>query len=233
MLYQLRRNEPTMAASEIPKPKQSFGRQVLRFMPLLLPAIIFLALVIATWGKRMAPGDIAILDMIHSFAAPMFDPIAVKISEVSDVDPVVIGSFIAIAILWFTRQRYRSIFLALCIVGTAAIGFISKFIFNRARPDLWPGLIHETLNSFPSGHAITSSTIVLCLVIFCWNNRFRIPAMFIGVFYVLSVAISRLYVGVHYPSDILAGWCISCVMVTTLLYLFNWRGWDVTNRQTR
>jgi len=221
MLYQLNKGVSESAAP-VGDVRWTTRQIITRILLFAVPIVIFLALAIGTHGNKTMPGDIAILNTINEFSFPQLDKIEIAISNVSDVAPVVVASLVAIGILFFFRQRGKALFLATCIAGTAALGFIFKLIFDRSRPDLWPPLVHESTNSFPSGHAITSSTIVLCVIIFCWHTKFRILAICLGILYVLAVALSRLYLGVHYPSDIVAGWCVSIVLVAAVYYVFRY-----------
>ena len=95
---------------------------------------------------------------------------------------------------------------ALIVGGAAAINFLTKLIFHRVRPHLWPSLTPEADYSFPSGHALISLAVMVSLLLLAWPTRWRGPTLLAGGFFVLLVGLSRLYLGVHYPTDVLAGW---------------------------
>ena len=95
----------------------------------------------------------------------------------------------------FARSRSRS-----------ALRTWAKQLFARERPSLWESIAPEATYSFPSGHAMGSMTLAAVLILLAWRTRWRWPvALLTGAFTVL-VGLSRVYLGVHYPSDILAGW---------------------------
>jgi undecaprenyl-diphosphatase len=105
------------------------------------------------------------------------------------------------------RRRFRDgLFFGLAVLGSAILNIVAKNHYARLRPDLWISLTPETTYSFPSGHAMGSATLALALVLLCWPTRGRWLVMVAGLSFVLLVGTSRVYLGVHYPSDILAGW---------------------------
>jgi len=79
-------------------------------------------------------------------------------------------------------------------------------LFHRDRPTFWHSLITETGYSFPSGHAMISSALIVGLIVLLWNTKWRITSIIVGGFIVLMIGLSRLYLGVHYPTDVVAGW---------------------------
>lgn len=82
-------------------------------------------------------------------------------------------------------------------------------LLHRVRPHLWESPAPEFDYGFPSGHAMSSMTLVAVLVILTWGSRWRWWVLAAGTIFVLVIGWTRLYLGVHYPSDILAGWMAS------------------------
>ncbi len=116
----------------------------------------------------------------------------------------------------------EGLFAGLALVGSALLNLATKHLFARERPDLWVSIAPEDTYSFPSGHAMGSMTLAAV----------RDPA---GVAHALALAggrgrpvpsrcwwaLSRVYLGVHYPSDILAGWTAASVWtVAAFLMVF-------------
>jgi membrane-associated phospholipid phosphatase len=100
------------------------------------------------------------------------------------------------------------------------LNLLAKSAFARVRPDFWVSLLPETTFSFPSGHAMQSMAVVAGLVALTWRGRWRWPVALIGLCVVFLVGLSRIYLGVHYPSDILAGWTAALAWVIGLSVLF-------------
>ena len=126
--------------------------------------------------------------------------------------PTVLGLVVASVAGYLVLQtRYRT---ALVIVATAASGevanFAMKHLFLRARPEVVPHLREVSSTSFPSGHAMESAIIYLTLGAMLMRLAERritkVYCIGMAVFVTLLVGISRVYLGVHYPTDVVAGW---------------------------
>jgi undecaprenyl-diphosphatase len=112
--------------------------------------------------------------------------------------------------LWLMGLRRAAVYLLLAIVGGLLVSLALKAGFHRPRPDL---ISHGSMvytSSFPSGHSMLSATIYLTggAMLALWHRR-RSVRLFIlacAVLATLLVGVSRVYLGVHWPSDVLAGW---------------------------
>ena len=96
---------------------------------------------------------------------------------------------------------------------------IAKIFFGRVRPALWTSILPETTFSFPSGHSMISASLAFALVVLLWRTRWRYPALICAVPAVFLVGLSRLYLGVHYPSDVLGGWCAGLIWSSGVFFL--------------
>lgn len=129
--------------------------------------------------------------------------------------------------LWLRRMfGAMALVLASTLGGTAA-SLLLKQLFERPRPELVPHLSHVYTSSFPSGHAMLSATVFLTLgtLLGRFVSDFHLKAYFLGIALLLTVlvGISRVYMGVHYPTDVLAGWvaglawALGCWLVVRML----------------
>jgi len=114
-------------------------------------------------------------------------------------------SAVILAFLWW-KSRPQALFWTFSVAGAAVLDLIMKLIFNRLRPELWPRLVQESDASFPSGHSMYSMAFVVAIILMLWPTPYRPLALVLGVLFTLAVGLSRLYLGVHYPTDVLAGW---------------------------
>jgi undecaprenyl-diphosphatase len=117
----------------------------------------------------------------------------------------------AVIVLVLLRQRkWRSLaYLISTLLGSIIINRTAKVLLHRVRPHLWESPSPELDYGFPSGHAMSSMTLVAALIILTWGTRWCWLVLIVGGLFVLAIAWTRLYLGVHYPSDILAGWMVS------------------------
>lgn len=165
--------------------------------------------------------DEAILNAINTMATDFWNTFFIVVTQLGGVLSIVAITAGLLSIL-ILRCKYKKAFIVgLTVGGAALLNVILKLIFERTRPDLWERLVVETSFSFPSGHAMASSALALSVIFICWNTRFRWFALVVGALFVIVIAVSRLYLGVHYPTDILAGWIVSLAwlfVVITVVY---------------
>lgn len=146
------------------------------------------------------------------------DPIGPPWLEGAVRDLTALGSNVVLliftsAVAVFLAVRRQSHALALVVVSTGG-GFILaqalKLVFSRPRPDLVPHLAVVSSSSFPSGHSMFSAVVYLTLgaLLSQLVEERALKAYFLGVacFLTFVVGLSRVYLGVHYPTDVLAGW---------------------------
>lgn len=114
-------------------------------------------------------------------------------------------------LLFLGRKRVAGIAL-LAVIGGMAMTHFLKLGFDRPRPDLVPHGVVVTNASFPSGHTMMAAVVYLTLgVLFARSlprRRLRIFVVSVSVLIALLVGVSRVYLGVHWPTDVLAGWTL-------------------------
>ncbi len=133
----------------------------------------------------------------------------------------------SVAIYLLVAGKWRN---AVVVAGAAISGsLLSQMLkagFARPRPDLVPQLAEVHSMSFPSGHAMVSAVIYLTLgallARFHQRRRHKALVMIYAVLITMLVGASRIYLGVHWPTDVLAGWCLGAAWAA-LWWLIAWR----------
>ncbi len=181
---------------------------------IVMPLLVFATIAEDLLKHEAFAWDVSVLKTIHAQATPNLDKIMLAITHVGDVRSVVGFVIVLLFVLWFRGFPQETIFLALSSGGAAAMNVALKLLFQRSRPELWARLIPEHDFGFPSGHAMGSMAVVLALIVLLWQTRWRSLVMVLGLGFTLAVSLSRLYLGVHYPSDVIAGSLLSIVWVS-------------------
>ncbi len=174
------------------------------------------------WEKESFRFDRRFLLTIHSWSNPTLDTLMLGVTHLGDpecVVTVIIATFVWLGL----KRRYRDIVMfTIACLGTFVLNAGLKVFFSRPRPTLWSHLIVETTFSFPSGHAIGSMVLYGMLAYFLarqFPGRSRlIYGLAAGL--ILSIGWSRLYLGVHWPTDILAGYSMGFLWLMTCITLF-------------
>ena len=193
------------------------------------PLLSLAAVSLFTWGfvslaGEVLEGDTASFDRALLLAlrnpADLSDPIGSRWFEEVARDLTGLGghailtlvTLSVVVFLTMTGKGHAALLVLAAVGGGMVLSTALKMGFERPRPDLVPhGAIVYTA-SFPSGHAMLSATTYLTLAALLARvqARRRVKAFLlgVGVFLTLLVGASRVYLGVHWPSDVLAGWCV-------------------------
>lgn len=112
--------------------------------------------------------------------------------------------------LWIDHKVRMAALLVVSSLGGVAISSVLKHLFSRPRPDIVPHLSIVYTSSFPSGHSMLSAVVYLTLGSLLASviprRALKIYVLAVAVFLTVIVGVSRVYLGVHYPTDVLAGW---------------------------
>ena len=134
--------------------------------------------------------------------------------DVTALGSLVFLAFVSVATVGYLlmiRKRSYALLVTISVIGGELISTALKIAFDRSRPDI-PSTVRVFTASFPSGHAMLSAVTFLTLgaLLARTQKDTRLKAYFvaIAVFLTVVVGLSRLYLGVPYPSDVLAGWCV-------------------------
>ncbi len=185
------------------------------------PWVIFINVAEDIWESGGFIGDQAILRWAHAHSSPLLDRWAVGLTSVGGPLPMLGLSAVLLAIFWGRGLHREARFFLLGVGGAMLLNVLVKLAFGRPRPALWVSILPEKFYSFPSGHAMGTAALAATLGFLLARNHWRWPLWLGGGLFALGVGWSRVYLGVHYPSDVLAGWVGSVGWVGGLHLLFS------------
>lgn len=184
-----------------------------------LPLAVFALLATRVSTGEGFAWDLDLMRSVHDLSGPVLDVPMKGLSIVgmgAVLAIVTAGGALALA---RAGRRADAIFLAATLAGAIVIENAAKLAFRRPRPELWEHGLPAAGYSFPSGHATTSMALAGAAVALTWDTRWRRWAIAAGALFTLSMGFSRVYLGVHHPSDVLAGWCAGLAWVGIVIIM--------------
>ncbi len=199
--------------------------QVVVFGIVALAVLIFLRL-----ANEMAEGETRVFDSRILLA--LRDPadlghsigpswLQLAVLDLTAIGGTVVLTLVALAVIGFFAVRgrwWRAAFLAAAIGGGALLNTVLKIGYARPRPTIVVHLVDVTSQSFPSGHAMNSAIVYLTLGAIAsrgvHERAGKIYVMAMAVVLTLIVGCTRVFLGVHWPTDVLAGWAAGAAWAT-------------------
>ena len=188
---------------------------------LLIAALLLIFILIA---QDVFEGETAGFDrnaiLAFRSAGNISDPIGPAWVEEAVRDITALGSIIVVVILsgavigylLLLRKRGAALLMLISIAGGTVLNDLLKYIFDRPRPDLVLHAAQVFTSSFPSGHAAVSAVVYLTLGALLARDTpsvaVKVYVMAVAIFLVFLIGVSRIFLGLHYPTDVLAGWSI-------------------------
>jgi undecaprenyl-diphosphatase len=136
-------------------------------------------------------------------------------------------SLAVVGFLLLQKKRGMALFTTVAVSGGLLLSTVLKHGFNRPRPDLVPHETYVMTASFPSGHSMLSAVVFLTLggllARYTIQKRLKVYVLALSILATLLVGCSRVYLGVHWPTDVLAGWtagsswALFCWLIALLL----------------
>ncbi len=195
-------------------------RLLLLFAGVLLPLLLFGSLAEDVLERVAFSFDLPILHAVHRHSSPLLDALMHGASVVGSIVVLFPFALLVFAVLAWRARRRAATFWLLAVGGAALLNPACKHVFARSRPDLWVSPYPELSFSFPSGHAMNSMAVLAALIALAWHTRAKWPLLTGGALVVALVGLSRIYWGVHYPSDVLAGWAAAVAWVAGVAALY-------------
>jgi undecaprenyl-diphosphatase len=174
--------------------------------------------------------DVAVLRYIETHHSPLLDKLMLEITFLGTGLIVLMLVFVSGMFLWLTKHKHSALLLMVATIGGILLNNLLKMGFDRPRPQVFEWGEHTLSSSFPSGHAMSAATVYMTVAYLAARlQRRRISralTLIAAAVVIVLIAVSRLYLGVHYPTDVAAGvllgiaWAALCMAMleSTLLY---------------
>jgi undecaprenyl-diphosphatase len=153
--------------------------------------------------------DRFLLQYFSGHRSPELTQVMVDLTALGSLSVLTVLTFTVLSLLLALRDRVAVVHLLVVMIGSAFVQRLLKLIYNRERPDFVQPLVAVSDSSFPSGHSFAAASLYITLAIFA--SRYRQSLCYEAVFFTVAgliitlVGVSRMYLGVHYPSDVLGG----------------------------
>lgn len=194
----------------------------------ILSLDFFLRLTQYVWSKDYVINiDQTIATYIYSLRTPFITDIMMFITSLADVNTIIVLFVFVVAILLVLKKRSHIIPVVFTLLGNLIFVSLVKTILARPRPLLANALVYEESYSYPSGHSLIAITIYGLLIIYLFtfvkSHAIRRLSVIVGVILILTVGFSRIYLGAHWPSDVLASYLIGICWLSLILFLIEHR----------
>ncbi len=168
-------------------------------------------------GPEILRFDSSVRNAVHAWASPGLTYFMRAITELGEA-PFLIG--LGVILVWRLAalgRRRAAVILVVAVAGAEALDGILKLLFRRVRPLAYFGLVQPVTYSFPSGHALVSTIfygVLAAILTIREPSRARRAAIWtLAALAAGLIGLSRVYLGVHYPSDVLAGYAAAVIWV--------------------
>ena len=165
--------------------------------------------------------DSRVRDLVHNQAEAPLTVVMICVSQIGSTIPVVTFTLLALLIFWLRKMKREAVLLGIAILGAGVLTYLLKMAFHRSRPTPYFGLPTPADFSFPSGHSLVAVCFYLVLA-HLGSSRFqsagiRVVIWSFAVIMLLLIGFSRIYLGLHYASDVVAGYAAGFVWVAAIV----------------
>jgi len=188
-------------------PSFALKKQTLLIFCVMLPFCMLLFFAMYLFKFEIFNFDTQLMRLVHQFTNPILDQVAITLSYLGGMPAAMVLMFLLIGHSWIKKTK-NVFFIFISMIGATSISWLLKVLVDRPRPMLWPRLVQDYGASFPSGHSVYAAAFASLFILMCWRTKWRLSVSVFAMMWMLSMGLSRVYLGVHYPSDVLAGWAL-------------------------
>jgi undecaprenyl-diphosphatase len=196
------------------------------FLISLVSLTAFALMAAAVSAHRIVNFDSMVIGIVQGWEAPWLTSVMEFFTWIGSTKVVVVLSLLVIFFLYKVMHHRSELILFIAVVaGTPILNHYLKAFFHRARPD-FHRLIEIGGYSFPSGHAMNAFSVYAVVAFLLWRHiptRLGRSLLIVSSsFMIVLIGVSRIYLGVHYPSDIIGGYFAGGFWLTAAIWFFQW-----------
>ncbi|MGC5774191.1 phosphatase PAP2 family protein [Paenibacillus pabuli] len=196
-------------------------------LPLLTAALslaVFAIIALSISDNQIHRFDDTLMTWIQDMESPGMTRWMELFTWIGSGLPVVAITLISMIVLYvFLGHRRELLFLGCVIAGSAILNTLLKLLFHRARPSIHR-IIEATGYSFPSGHSMAAFSLYGGLAFLIWKHvptaAGRVLMIIVSAVFIVTIGMSRIYLGVHYPSDVIGGYFLSGCWLATCIWFY-------------
>ena len=171
--------------------------------------------------EALIRADLRIINLISHFRTPELNQFMLFITYLAQGEIITIAVIFSLIILFLLRRWSYLRSLLVFVIGGELFVWIIKNIIDRPRPPLAEALVTETSYSFPSGHSFIAVAFYGLIVFFLFDSlkkkSLKIISLILGIILVILIGASRIYLGAHWPSDVLASYTSGLAWLTIII----------------
>lgn len=205
-----------------PSQKVILHKKTMLFFGGMLPQFLLLIITLHLLQYPVFNFDMQLMRFVHQFTHPVFDQAATTLSYLGGMPAAIVLMLVLVGYSYIKKTK-NILFILISMIGATSISWLLKVLVDRTRPMLWPRLVQDYGASFPSGHSVYAAAFASIFIVLYWRTKWRFAVSGIALAWMLGMGISRVYLGVHYPSDVLAGWALGWGWVFLVYFSLNQR----------
>lgn len=190
----------------------------------VLSFIGFCSMAILVKARILYRFDHTVIHFIQGLESEPLTIVMKFFTRIGSFPSIMVIFLLVLIILVFYKSKVKLLIFGAVVLGTPILNTILKLSFHRVRPNLHR-LIEIGGYSFPSGHSMNAVSVYCVIAYLLWNQipgRIgRIVLIITTSLFILMIGISRIYLGVHYPSDVLAGYLASSSWILAVIWFYH------------
>ncbi len=160
--------------------------------------------------------DIKLITLFAEYRTPFLTQLASILAILGGMPVVLFITSCCCALQLMYKNSTKFILIAVAVIGSICLSWLLKFCISRSRPDAVLAIFESYGDSFPSGHSVYAATLSALIMLLWKKRKYRHISFVLAGLWLLLMGLSRIYLGVHFPSDVLAGWALGLIWVSLL-----------------